>query len=192
MKNALRRAFAVLLILSLSIGIGYAYDRVRDIIDRRIYPREYREYVERYSSEFGIPEAIIYAVIKTESNFESNAVSDAGAVGLMQMMPETFLWLGERRGEVLDDGLLYDPETNIRYGVYYLSYLYNEFGLWSSVFAAYNAGPTRVREWSTDTRYADENGALIDIPFEETRNYVKKVEETADLYGKLYPAEQKD
>ena len=108
----------------------------------------------------------------------------------MQLMPETFLWLGERRGESLDDGLLYDPETNIRYGVYYLSYLYNEFGLWSSVFAAYNAGPTRVREWRADPRYADENGALITIPFEETQNYVAKVEETADLYARLYPTMQ--
>ncbi len=186
MKNGLRRAVAALLILALSIGIGYAYDRVRDLIDRRIYPREYQSYVERYSAEFGVPEHIVYAVIKAESNFESNAVSIAGAVGLMQLMPDTFRWLCDRQGEQLDDGMLYDPETNIRYGVYYLSYLYTEFGLWNSVFAAYNAGPTRVREWTADTRYADENGALTDIPFEETRVYVEKVEEAADLYAKLY------
>lgn len=61
-----------------------------------------------------------------------------------------------------------------------------KFGLWNSVYAAYNAGPNRVREWTTDTRYADENGALTDIPYEETRTYTRKVEEAAALYLKLY------
>lgn len=186
MKNALRRTVAAILIIALSIGIGFAYDRIRDRIDRRLYPRDYAEYVGRYSAMYGVPEQIIYAVIKVESNFESNAVSHAGAVGLMQLMPDTFAWLCERQNESLDPGLLYDPETNIRYGVYYLSYLYHEFGLWNSVYAAYNAGPTRVRDWSADTRYADENGALANIPFEETRAYVARVEEAVELYRKLY------
>ena len=186
MKNVLRRTIAAILIIALSIGIGYTYDRIRDRIDRRLYPRDYQVYVERYSALYGVPDTIIYAVIKVESNFESNAVSPAGAVGLMQLMPDTFAWLCERQDETLDPGMLYDPETNIRYGVYYLSYLYSQFGLWNSVFAAYNAGPGRVREWAADTRYADENGALTAIPFEETRAYTQKVEEAAALYEKLY------
>lgn len=186
MKTAVRRTVAAIFIIALSIGIGFAYDRIRDRIDRQLYPRDYQTYVERYSAMYGVPEHIIYAVIKIESNFESNAVSSAGAVGLMQLMPDTFAWLCERQDEALDPGMLYDPETNIRYGVYYLSYLYNEFGLWNSVFAAYNAGPTRVRTWAADTRYADENGALAAIPFDETRAYVGKVEEAVELYQKLY------
>lgn len=186
MRDSIRRTVVAILIIALSIGIGFAYDRIRDAIDHRLYPRDYAEYVERYSALYGVPEDIIYAVIKVESNFASNAVSSAGAVGLMQLMPDTFTWLAELQGEVLDPGLLYDPETNIRFGVYYLSYLYREFGLWNSVYAAYNAGPTRVRDWSTDTRYADENGALASIPFEETRNYVAKVEAAAELYRSLY------
>lgn len=187
MKNALRRTLVAILIIALSLGIGYAYDRIRDKIDRRLYPRDYQTYVERYSAMYGVPEHIIYGVIKVESNFQSNAVSSAGAVGLMQITPDTFTWLCERQHETLDQGMLYDPETNIRYGVYYLSYLYNEFGLWNSVYAAYNAGPNRVREWAADTRYADENGALVAIPYDETRAYTEKVEEAAQLYLKLYP-----
>ena len=186
MKNSIRRTVAAILIIALSIGIGFAYDRIRGAIDRHLYPKDYAEYVERYSALYGVPEDIIYAVIKVESNFASNAVSHAGAIGLMQLLPETFTWLAELQGESLDPGLLYDPETNIRFGVYYLSYLFREFGLWNSVYAAYNAGPTRVREWSTDTRYADENGALDDIPFAETRNYVARVEEAVELYRSLY------
>lgn len=186
MKAVLRRSIAAILIIALSIGIGYAYDHIRDRIDRRLYPLGYSEYVERYSALYGVPVHIIYAVIKVESNFQSNAVSSAGAIGLMQLMPETFTWLCTLQKETLDEGMLYDPETNIRYGVYYLSYLYREFGLWESVYAAYNAGPTNVKSWSTDTRYADANGALTEIPYPETRAYVKKVGEAVALYEKLY------
>lgn len=186
MKNAFRRTFVTILIIALSIGIGIGYDRLRDYIDRKLYPRDYSEFVTRYAAEYGVPESIVYAVIKVESDFESNALSHAGAVGLMQLMPDTFVWLSEKLGDGYDAGMLYDPETNIRYGVYYLSSLYREFALWNSVYAAYNAGPTRVREWSADPRYADENGALVSIPFEETRNYVARVEEAVELYETLY------
>ncbi|MBQ2767506.1 MAG: lytic transglycosylase domain-containing protein [Clostridia bacterium] len=186
MRSVLKRTLVTILILALSIGIGYAYDRIRDQIDRRLYPRDYSEYVERYSAMYGVPEHIVYAVIKVESKFQSNAVSSAGAVGLMQITPDTFDWLMLRLREDLDTGMLYDPETNIRYGVYYLSYLYQEFGLWPSVFAAYNAGPNRVKAWREDPAYADPNGVLIDIPIPETKAYTKKVEEAAQVYQNLY------
>lgn len=186
MRVVLRRSLAAILIIALSIGIGYAYDNIRDRIDRYLYPIEYSEYVERYSTLYGVPVHIIYGIIKVESDFQSNAVSSAGAVGLMQITPDTFDWLCTLQKETLDEGMLYDPETNIRYGVYYLSYLYREFGLWDSVYAAYNAGPTRVKEWSADPRYADANGVLIEIPYPETKAYTKKVNDAAELYQKLY------
>lgn len=186
MRAVLRRSLAAILIIALSIGIGYAYDNIRDRIDRYLYPLEYSEYVERYSTFYGVPVHIIYGIIKVESDFQSNAVSSAGAVGLMQITPDTFDWLCTLQKETLDEGMLYDPETNIRYGVYYLSYLYREFGLWDSVYAAYNAGPTRVKEWSADPRYADANGVLIEIPYPETKAYTKKVNDAAKLYQKLY------
>ena len=104
----------------------------------------------------------------------------------MQITPDTFEWLMMRQKEEMDTGMLYDPETNIRYGVYYLSYLYQEFGLWNSVFAAYNAGPNRVKAWRDNPDYADVNGALTDIPIPETKAYTKKVEKAANIYQKLY------
>ncbi len=191
MKNAITRSIAILIIIALSIGLGFAIDNICNAIDKKTHPLKYSEYVEKYSEIYGVPEHIIYASIKTESNFVSNAVSSAGAVGLMQMMPDTFLWLCEKNGEKLDVGMLYDPETNIRYGTYYLSYLYSEFGLWETVFAAYNCGPGRVKEWQTNEEYADENGILINIPFKETRGYVKKITKASETYKKLYFEEKK-
>ncbi len=190
MNSALKRSIAIIFIILVSIGAGFIIDGICDAIDRKTHPREYSEYVEKYSNIYGVPEAVIYATIKTESDFVSNAKSKAGAVGLMQLMPETFLWLCEKNGESLDAGMLYDPETNIRYGTYYLSYLYLEFGLWETVYAAYNCGPGRVKEWQSDTEYADKNGILTSIPFKETRNYVKKLEKATEIYENLYYKEK--
>ncbi len=186
MKNALTRSIAIIVILVISIGAGFIIDGICDSIDRKTHPLEYTEYVEKYSAAYSVPKEIIYATIKTESGFKSNAVSSAGAVGLMQMMPDTFLWLCEKNGEELDAGMLYDPETNIRYGTYYLSYLYSQFGLWETVYAAYNCGPGRVKEWQENEKYADENGILISIPIRETANYVKKMTDAVETYKKLY------
>lgn len=177
------------MIIVISIIAGFVIDDICDSIDRRTHPRTYSEYVRKYSEMYDVPEEVIFATIRTESDFVSNAVSSAGAIGLMQMMPDTFRWLCEKNGESLEDGMLYDPETNIRYGTFYLSYLYSEFGLWETVYAAYNCGPGRVKEWQTSEEYADENGVLHDIPFKETADYVKKVSKAVSVYEKLYKKE---
>lgn len=189
MKNALSRSIAIIVIIIISIFAGFIIDDICDSIDRKTHPRTFSEYVEKYSDMYGVPEEVIFATIRTESDFVSNAVSAVGAVGLMQIMPETFLWLCEKNGEELDTGMLYDPETNIKYGTYYLAYLYSEFGLWETVYAAYNCGPGRVKEWQTSEAFADENGVLTNIPFRETANYVKKVSKAVTIYKKLYNKE---
>lgn len=186
MKKAALQSIVILLIIGASVLIGFSIDGICNAIDRKTHPCKYTEFVEKYSELYSVPKEIIYATIKTESNFVSNAVSGAGAVGLMQLMPDTFLWLCEKQGEDLSDGMLYDPETNIKYGTYYLSYLYGQFGLWETVYAAYNCGPGRVKEWQTDTEYADENGVLTYIPIKETARYVDKVSKAASVYKKLY------
>ena len=186
MKNAVTRSIAIILILAISIGAGFIIDSICDGIDRKTHPLKYTEYFEKYSEQYSVPKEIVYATIKTESGFKSNAVSSAGAVGLMQLMPETFLWLCEKNREELEAGMLYDPETNIRYGTYYISYLYTQFGLWETVYAAYNCGPGRVKEWQENEKYADENGILIDIPIKETKNYVKKMTDAVRTYRNLY------
>ena len=143
--------------------------------------------MEKYAEEYGVPEHIVYAVIKTESGFDASAQSGAGAIGLMQLMPDTFEWLTDSKlCEYLDRGMMYDPDTNIRYGVYYLSYLFGRYRDWSTALAAYNAGPGNVDEWLADAEYSSDGVTLKRIPFKETRNYVKKVNIASEKYKSLY------
>ena len=179
----------VIILLAISVVFGFVFDLALTGIERAIYPKpsEYAQYVSRYSSEYGVPEELIWAVIKTESNFKASAVSGVGAVGLMQLMPDTFNEItNSRLNERLDAGMRYDPETNIRYGTYYLSYLYARYGNWSTALAAYNAGLGKVDGWLENKDYSNNGSTLNHIPYKETRNYVKKVQKALKMYEDLY------
>jgi soluble lytic murein transglycosylase len=182
-----RRALVIVLLAVVAIGLGFLGDFIITCIEKNAYPREYAEYVELYSQKYGVPESLVFAVIHTESSFDSGAVSSVGAVGLMQMMPDTFAWLtDEILFEHLEDGMLYDPETNIKYGTYLLSRFYDRYGDWELTLAAYNGGVGNVDSWLEDPEYSDGEGGLKKIPFKETRNYVKKVADARDTYERLY------
>ena len=136
---------------------------------------------------FNIPTAMVLAVIRTESDFHPDAVSSAGACGLMQLMPETFRFLRtEHLLESLDDDAIFDPAVNIHYGTYYLSYLCQKFGSWPIVLAAYNAGEGRVADWLKDPALS-KNGQLQKIPFRETSAYIEKTMQAFEYYSKQYP-----
>jgi soluble lytic murein transglycosylase len=140
----------------------------------------------RYATRYEIPLPLVLAVIRTESDFHPDAVSAAGAMGLMQLMPETFAYLrDERLDEALADNAAFDPEVNIRYGCYYLAYLFDRFDDWNTALAAYNAGESRVAEWLKNPEIAPD-GRLEAIPFEETEEYIKKVTRAFDEYTKKY------
>ena len=196
-RNKTNYGLVVLVVLIIAVIFGFIFDIVCTVIEKNVYPRpdEYAPFVEKYSSEYGVPEELVYAVIKTESSFNSSAVSSKGAIGLMQMMPSTFEWLTK---DVLRDhlssGMLYDPETNIKYGTYYLSRLYNRFGDWDTALAAYNGGEGNVSDWLADSRYTKDGKKLIidNIPkeFAETKNYVKKVNKAFEKYKTLYKEEK--
>ena len=187
----LKRSTAIIAIICIALVAGILINLVWTLFEKLAYPRKYSEYVEKYSAEYGIPEALIYATIKVESNFEPNAVSTAGAKGLMQLMPGTFLWLtgDEHLGENLSVKDMLDPEVNIRYGVYYLKYLFTKFDRnVTTVSAAYNGGEGNVIKWLADERYSDGEGGLCDYPdeFSETENYVQKIKKNLEMYEKLY------
>lgn len=139
------------------------------------YPLDYGHAVERYSDEFSVPSYVVYSVIKVESGFDKDAVSEKGACGLMQLMPETYAWLAEMRGEVAGD--VFDPEENIKYGTFYLSFLYERYGNWTHALCAYNAGMGNVDRWLLEKPF--------EIPFEETQNYVNKLEVAIERYRRL-------
>ena len=148
--------------------------------------RKYLATVRSASQEFDVPLPLILAVIQTESHFQKNAVSTAGAEGLMQLLPETFSFLAnEKLEEAHESGDLRDPVINVRYGTYYLAYLHERFGDWRTALAAYNAGEGRVAEWLSDPALSA-NGQLHTIPFAETRDYVQKVSTAYAKYCKKY------
>lgn len=183
------RFCAILLIIIFAIGIGFGTDWVWDTVDEKTHPQLYHESVTRYSVAYNVPEYVIFAVIKTESDFDPNAESSAKARGLMQMIESTFLELTgpEYLNENLTFDALYEPDVSIRYGTYYLKYLYDMFNYdWDTALAAYNGGLGNVRKWLKDPDCTDENGKLTYIPFSETRSYVSKVNRAMDMYQKLY------
>ncbi|MBQ7921330.1 MAG: lytic transglycosylase domain-containing protein [Clostridia bacterium] len=185
-KNTIVRSIVIITILILSVISGTIYQAIWHRIDLNNHPRQYTEYVEKYAAQYGVPEYIIYAVIKNESDFASNMLSENGEIGLMQISPETFSWLLTLTKETQDPGILYDPETNIRYGTYMLSYLFTEYSRWTTVFAIYDAGEEQVTEWMKRPELVDDIGNLKKIPDEAVDEYVKSVEETMEIYQKLY------
>ena len=157
-----------------------------------LYPFPYRSTLENYSSRWKVDKFLAVAVMKVESNFSEEAHSQSGAVGLMQIMPETAAWiayqLGEPPEEVADDiKNLRDPETNIRYGTWYLAELKDEFkGNDVLALAAYNAGRGNVHDWIEKNNWSENFSDVNKIPYAETRNYVKRVLHCREKYFELY------
>lgn len=182
----MRKTVATIIILVIAAVMGFVYLGVEQQVREKTHPLEYSEFVEKYSQQYSVPKEIVYAVIKTESSFKSDAVSNKGAIGLMQITPDTFAWLCTKESFSSDSvDMLYNPEINIRAGTLFLSLLYSEYGIWENVYAAYNAGRSKVNEWLEDEKYND-NGHLVNVPYKETASYIKKVTRTAEIYTELY------
>ncbi len=159
---------------------------IKEQVELRRYPLKYTDLVEKYAVEYGLPPELIYAVIKTESNFNEKAVSRVGAKGLMQLMDDTNEWVASLLRENVHKDDYFHPETNIRRGVYLLSYLMRQFKSTKSAVAAYNAGIGRVSGWLKNPEYSQDGVTLSHIPIGETDAYVKRVLETMIKYKELY------
>lgn len=161
------------------------YVKIEEKIDNYNYPFEYGDIISKYSEEYNVPESVILSMIKVESSFNPDAVSKAGACGLMQLMPDTFKWLASTLGETYSEEDIFVPDINIKYGTYFVATLYSKLNNWSNVYAAYNAGLTRVLGWLDNPQYSKE-GVLVNIPYEETRNHVNKLENARAKYIEIY------
>ena len=175
----------ITLILALCCLLTIIYFSTVSVL-KTLYPLKYEDYVEVYASENNLSPAFVYAVIDCESGFDNEAVSNVGATGLMQIMPETFAWINKKLGEDNDYSKATDPETNIKYGCYLYGYLFSEFGRVQEALAAYHAGIGNVQKWLRDERYSSDGKTLHTIPFPTTSKYVKKVMITENIYQKLY------
>lgn len=156
------------------------------VIINYLYPRDYMDLVNRYSQEFDVDPALVLSVIRAESSFRSEAVSRAGARGLMQLMKPTAYWLAPQIG-IYDfyHDMLFDPAVNIRLGTYYLSMQLDRFTYTEVALAAYNAGSGNVRSWLENSDYSSDGVTLKYIPFSETRNYVNRVIGNMRIYSVL-------
>lgn len=154
------------------------------------YPVYYAEAIELASNTYQINQNLICAMIKCESNWETDAKSAAGAEGLMQMMPDTARDLAERgfiNSSIWSSNNLFDPKTNIMYGCCYLAQLLKQTNSEDEAIAAYNAGPSVASSWA-DKAEAVINGNFLDaIQYPETKNYVKRVRTAEIKYQELYP-----
>ncbi len=185
-SNSGSRVISALLALAIALTVGIA---AANAVVRSLFPMRYDNIISQSCAEFGVDESLVYAIVHTESGFDAGAQSNVGARGLMQIMPDTFVWLQKSLpAEVpLDESALYDPEVNIRYGVYYLSRLSEFFGGDEMLMvAAYHAGQGSVSRW------LDESGLPVgvfgedDIPSSTTAHYVSKVERAREVYLRLY------
>ena len=185
------RSFAIIAtILVLSIGFGFAFDGVATAIEKKQYPLSprYAENIRNAAEKYGIPEVVLWAIVQTESGFASNLEGKDGGIGLMQLTPDTFAMI---QTDILketpeDKGRLYDPEKNLECGAAYLSFLYQRYGVWETVFAAFDAGTDAVDAWLANSEYVSELGTLKNIPNTATARFVQDVVDARELYIKLY------
>ncbi len=150
------------------------------------YPRGYTELVSQNARLNGLSEGLVYALIRAESGFAPAIKSSAGAIGLMQMMPATAKMTAHEKGE-FNSHKLTVPEYNIKLGTKHLNHLMKEHnGDVIYMAAAYNAGSTALERWKKKYRGLSMDEFIENIPYEETRNYVKKVYASAETYRQLY------
>lgn len=150
------------------------------------YPVKYKNIIFENCDKYQVNYALAFAVINTESGFVATKTSSKGAMGLMQIMPRTAVFIADQLCyENFSVESLYSPEINIQFGVYYLSYLSKKFDDLEQVICAYNAGETAVRGWLNNKEYSFDGNKLQTIPYQETSEYLKKVQKNMKIYEKI-------
>lgn len=176
----------IILILFLLFGVFHMQEKVLKII----YPKQYSEYVEKYSAEYNVDSNLVYAVIKAESNFNVNANSSKGARGLMQLMEETAKDINKKLENSANENeissKLNEPEYNINLGTKYLSILIEKYGNIEIALTAYNAGIGTVDNWIENGTLNSDGSNIEKIPYNETNNYVRKIIRDYKLYNEIY------
>lgn len=152
-----------------------------------LYPLAYKEVIESLSARYSVDPLLVLSIVREESRFDYEARSPAGAIGLMQLMPTTAFRLNEgMKVGIRHSQDLTDSGKNLHVGIYYLSALIREFGAYPPAIAAYNAGEDIVRKWLQQGKYKSADEFIEDIPYSETRQYVKRVLTTFFEYKRSY------
>ncbi len=139
------------------------------------------------AAEHNLDPALVASIIYTESKFDSDSRSSAGAVGLMQLMPETAGWISRELGQPELRDQIADPGANVAMGTWYFRYLLDKYGDDRLALAAYNGGENNLNDWMRDNPDGEPNTLIGRIPFAETRVFVLKVTRDRIVYHWLYP-----
>jgi soluble lytic murein transglycosylase len=173
-----RLAASTLLIVTVAVSFTYLRTGEPALFDRLRYPLRYEQIVRGHAENYRLDPALLAAVIYQESKFKADAKSEAGAIGLMQLQPETARGIAIRTGgSRFQTSDLYNPEINVRYGSWYLRHLLDRYDDEKLALAAYNAGQSNVDTWRAQGK---------GIQFSETRAYVNRVDELKEIYRTAY------
>lgn len=185
-RRTLLTIFASALIVLIALGAWALFGR--DRIDFSRYPMTYAPEIRAAAAEFSLDPAYVASVVLAESSFDAEAVSSAGAIGLMQIMPDTGEWIaGKLEDEPFDVQRLYQPEVNLRYGCWYLRFLLDRYDEdMYTASTAYHQGQGRVDQWLEDPQYSQDGRTLTAISSAVTDTYVNRIMESYAHYQELY------
>lgn len=181
LSRIIKRIFRfIIFILAISLVLG--------LVISFVFPIGYKDYINKYSKQYDIDPFLVAAVINVESKFNKEAISQKEARGLMQITPQTGEWAaGELGISNFSRELLFEPEVNIRIGIWYLNQLKQEFNNdIKLVLTAYNAGSGNVNKWLEDKNYSKDGINISKIPFKETEDYLERVNFNYKVYSIIY------
>jgi peptidoglycan lytic transglycosylase len=167
-----------------------AWPQVHHAVREIALPLRHEDIIRQQARDKGLDPALIAAVIYAESHFRDGQISSAGALGLMQLTPQTARYIAHKSGgTAFVVGDLATPQVNIAYGAYYLRYLLRRYGENETLaLAAYNAGEGNVDRWITAARQRERDLTITAIPYAETRSYVSRVQGAKREYQRTYPS----
>ncbi|MFC5531306.1 lytic transglycosylase domain-containing protein [Cohnella yongneupensis] len=185
-KKDKRRRRVLLPILIIVLALLFVQS---EWIGRWIYPISFKEEIRLSAAKYDLDPLLIAAIIRVESNYKPSAVSPKGAVGIMQIMPDTAEWILKQDdfGQLSVKQAGNEVHAGITLGAWYVKELHRQFeGSLPLTLAAYNAGPGKVRQWLDEGRWDGTEDQLSDIPYGETRHYVQRVLYYYKKYQNLY------
>ncbi len=174
----------IFLLISLLLLVIYL-NKAR--ITEQFYPLNYQNLVDQAAKEYNLDKYLILAIIKEESSFDSEAVSVAGACGLMQIMPKTAQWICDMNSWPFEEDQIFEEQLNINMGSWYIAWLYEYYhqNIYLTL-AAYNAGQGNINSWVEQGIWQGDAENIAAIPFAETRHYVENVLQNYQIYQNLY------
>lgn len=152
-----------------------------------LYPIKFKTEIITNCKIFNVSPALVASVINAESRYNTNAISNKGAMGLMQILPSTATWIATQIGQKnFKPADLLISETNIKMGCFYLNYLSQKFFNLTTILSAYNAGEGVVFSWLSSKKLSADGKLLNEIPYKQTEMYVKKIDSNMKFYLKVY------